>query len=171
MLIPTGYKLRLPQRFSYPLGAELLSEHLAGVPQFADLRVCFSDRPTAWASEFQRTLADGVPYEIVRVSADPSTSIYVYPVQSHLRHPAQQALVSHGLPALRTWLRDHFPVDPLRGGSCRVMFDPPATTVFLREWVAGHDRAYSSLTTRSSERLMAVTSFLYSSPCVAMSRR
>ena len=30
----------------FPVGAELLSEHLAGLPQFANLRICFSDRPT-----------------------------------------------------------------------------------------------------------------------------
>ena len=140
MLIPTGYKRRLSQGFSYPVGAELLSEHLAGLPQFADLRVCFSESPTWQASKFQRTLADGVPYEVVTASADPSASIYVYPVQSHLRHPARQALVSHGLPALRAWLSEHFPVDPLRGASCAVMFDPPVATVFLREWGVGGQR-------------------------------
>ena len=137
MLIPTGYKQRLPRGLSYPVGAELLSEHLADLPQFADLRVCFSDSPTWRASKFQQTLADGVPYEVVTASAESAASIYVYPVQRHLRHPARRALVSHGLPALRAWLAAHFPADPLRGASCAVMFDPPAATVFLRTWVAG----------------------------------
>jgi hypothetical protein len=132
MLIPTRYKQRLPERFSYPVGAELLSQHLAGLPQFADLSVCFSDRPTWRASKFQQMLADGSPYEIVTASAEPSAYIYVYPVQRHLRHPARCALVSHGLPALRAWLAEHFPADPLRGA--------PASTVFLREWVAGLER-------------------------------
>lgn len=140
MLIPTTSKQRLPQGFSYPVGAELLSEHLAGLPQFADLRVCFSGSPTWQASKFQQTLADGSPYEIVTAAAEPSESIYVYPVRSPLRPAARRALVSRGLPALRAWLAEHFPVDPLRPAFCRVMFDPPAATVFLRERVASHER-------------------------------
>jgi len=54
MLIPTLYKTRLPREFSYPIGAEALSEQLAGVPQFSEFRICFSDVVSAWKSKFSR---------------------------------------------------------------------------------------------------------------------
>ena len=59
MLIPTLYKTRLPREFSYPIGAEALSEHLASVPQFSEFRICFSDVVSAWKSKFQQMIAEG----------------------------------------------------------------------------------------------------------------
>src|SRR4051794_38228251 len=104
MVIPTLYKTRLPRNLSYPIGAEALSEHLAGVPHLSEYQLCFSDLVSAWKSEFQRILATGADYEIVRVRFWSPFEISVYPVQRILRHAAHDALLSHGLPQLRDWM-------------------------------------------------------------------
>ncbi len=140
MLIPTSHKDRLPRGLSYPFGAEWLSGQLAGVPQLADLSICFEDQPGWRASAFRRTLAEGEPYEIVTVSAALPGTVYVYPVRSHLRQPARVALTSHGLPILRAWLTRHYPPDPLRPAGCRVMFAPLDASVFVRERVDHQER-------------------------------
>src|SRR5258708_5461772 len=104
VLIPTTYKTRLPREFSYPIGAEALSKHLAGVPQFSEFRICFSDVVSAWKSKFQQIIAEGADYEIVRARLWSPFEIFVYPVQRILKHAAQEALVSGGLPKLRDWM-------------------------------------------------------------------
>ena len=40
-MIPTRYKSKLPGDLSYPLGAQAVSEALAGVPQFDALTLTF----------------------------------------------------------------------------------------------------------------------------------
>ena len=41
-MIPTQYKAKLPRHLSYPIGAESLSEALAGAPHVESLSVTFS---------------------------------------------------------------------------------------------------------------------------------
>jgi hypothetical protein len=139
MLVPTLYKKRLSKQLSYPIGAELLSEHLTGVPQFSAFTICFSDVVSAWKSKFQRILAEGADYEIVAARLWEPYMIYVYPVRRQLKHAAQQALLSHGLPALRDSMLKHHPASPLRDVYARIMFSPPTQTVYFRERVNGKE--------------------------------
>jgi len=140
MLIPTLYKVRLSREFSYPVGAELLSEHLAGVPRFSDLRLCFSDVVTVWKSKFQRMLKEGSDYAIIEARLWEPFELFVYPVQRHLKHAAQDLLISQGLPMLRDWMLLQNPDNTLRDALCRIMFMPPTQAVYLRERLAGNER-------------------------------
>src|SRR5258708_27649601 len=142
MLIPTLYKTRLSKQFSYPIGAELLSEHLAGVPQFAEFTLRFSDFVSGWKSKFQRILAEGSDYEIIAAQLWEPFQINVYPVQRHLKRAAQQVLLASGLPMLRESMARHHPASPLRYVYCHIMFSPPTQTVYLRERVAGLERDF-----------------------------
>ena len=141
-LIPTQYKIRLSREFSYPVGAEILSESLAGVPQFSDLSIRFSDRPTAWASKFQRTIAEEADYKIITAGGLPP-ELFVYPVLRRLKHAAHEALLARGLPLLREWLINHHPPDPLKFTSCEIVFSPSALDVYLRDLIAGREYTHA----------------------------
>ena len=133
MLIPTRYKARLSREFSYPIGAEALSQQLAGVPCFDEFQISFSDVVSAWKSKFQRMVAEGADYEIVRVRFWSPFEISVYPVQRTLKHGAKEALVSHGLPQLRDWMERQGSRTTMTFASCGIIFSPPTQTVHIQE--------------------------------------
>ena len=133
MLIPTRYKIRLSREFSYPVGAEVLSMHLGGVPHFSEFQICFSDVVSAWKSKFQRIIAEGAGYEILTARFWSPFEIYVYPVLRNLKHGAQEALVSNGLPALRNWILRQGSPSSIKCASGRIVFSPSAMTVRFEE--------------------------------------
>jgi hypothetical protein len=135
MLIPTLYKKRLPRELSYPIGAEPLSEHLAGVPHFSEFRLCFSDVVSAWKSKFQQMLAEGVDYEIVRVRFWSPFEISVYPVQRTQKHAVHEALLSDGLPQLREWMLRQGSRTTMTFASCGIVLSPATRRVHIQ----GHD--------------------------------
>lgn len=133
MVIPTLYRTRLSREFSYPVGAEILSEHFTGVPNFPEFRICFSDVVSAWKSKFQQMLAEGADYEIVTARLWSPFEIFVYPVQRRLKHGAQEALVADGLPKMREWMMRQGSPSSLKFASGRIVFSPPALTVHFEE--------------------------------------
>jgi hypothetical protein len=124
-MIPTRFKSKLPKTLSYPLGAEAISEALAGAPFAEELSLAFSGRAVWPATEFQRLVREGLPYRILAAEympplkpgrSAPNTivesgwyrghwSITVYPVLRELRHAAGQLLREQGLPVVVEWLR------------------------------------------------------------------
>lgn len=133
ILIPTLYKTRLPRNLSYPIGAEALSNGLAGVPQLSQFQISFSDIVSAWKSKFQRILAEGADYEIVTVRFWSPFEILVYPVQRTLKHAAHEALLLHGLPPLREWMLRQSSRRTMTFASCSIIFSPPTETVRVQE--------------------------------------
>lgn len=57
-LIPTARKEKLPRGFSYPLGAERISELLDGVPQVESMALSFSWRDAFRNSHWRRRVID-----------------------------------------------------------------------------------------------------------------
>src|SRR5215204_332946 len=121
-MIPTRYKSKLPHSLSYPVGAEAISESLKGVPQVPALSLGFYDRPTVFASEFQKLRDSNSPYPIFNATfrhIQPGLSasnkyiaegwyeetweLSVYPVPRGLKSAARQVLLSEGLPLIRKW--------------------------------------------------------------------
>ncbi|MFN3650442.1 MAG: hypothetical protein ACK47B_12765 [Armatimonadota bacterium] len=111
MLITTRRKARLPRGLSYPVGAEIVSSALEGVPQYQDLYLWF-DRPTSLA---RSTDWSSGPFPLLTTSYYPdpyfdrrwSVSIWAVPCAWNCR--ARQALVAEGLPRLRFWLTGEHP--------------------------------------------------------------
>ena len=110
-LIRTRRKQKLPNDFSYPIGAEALSTALQGVPQYVDLSLIFSWRDTFWASNYREKLKALGQIDIVEIRYWPAIgsaaagwviSVHAIPVD-HARD-ARQALSSHALPALKAAL-------------------------------------------------------------------
>jgi len=122
-MIPTKYKSKLPQTLSYPIGAEIVSASLKGVPQESALILGFYDKPVIFASDFAKLRESNSPYPIFNASYrhiqpgltasnqfiaegwyEETWELSVYPVPRQLKSLARQALVSVGLPQVRKWL-------------------------------------------------------------------
>ncbi len=131
-MIPTSSKAKLPSDFSYPIGAEVISEALAGTPHVGAFSVWFgngtgglSTKPLSAvefrsASEFRRLLVDRRPYAIMAAWYQPKSKprigvdaffgrerwgLTVYPVLAELKHLASRLLREEGLPTIATWLK------------------------------------------------------------------
>ena len=116
-LIPTKHKGRLPKGLSHPLGAELLSRSLSGVPQRSDLGLHFNAIPShglGWATPGQglHTLRGNAGRSLLRFREvlycgywPPGFwSIGTFPVPSADRSRARTILVDLALPRLAEWL-------------------------------------------------------------------
>jgi hypothetical protein len=123
-LIPTRYKARLPRHLSYPVGAESISEALAGIPHFESFSLRFSAEAVWPASEFRRLLVEQLPYCVMAAEHRPRSKpglgaadhmvqagwydekweLRVNPVLSRLRQTANQLLREVGMPAIAAWM-------------------------------------------------------------------
>ena len=66
-IITTISKEKLPKEFSYPLGAEKISQALQGVPQFGDMTLYFRWRDEFLASKYKVRLAAGGSINILHL--------------------------------------------------------------------------------------------------------
>ena len=115
-IIPTGFKSKLPQALSYPIGAEILSAAFAGVPQFDLLNVDFF-----FYSKMRPEVVGNYPVLELRYWRGAKTihtrpeqlengvmkrswSIMVRPVPRVRRHLIRTQLTDAALPAARAWL-------------------------------------------------------------------
>ncbi len=115
-IIPTGYKSKLPQTLSYPIGAEILSAAFGGVPQFDSLSVDFS-----FYSQLQPDILEKYPVLELRYwrgaksihtravelhdgAIRKTWSIKIHPVPRVRRHLVRTQLTEAALPAARAWL-------------------------------------------------------------------
>jgi hypothetical protein len=117
-LIPTKWKDDLPKQLSYPIGAELVSQYLKGIPQYAELELRFSFHTGDLHSILNAEIIEVMDamYRKIEKSLsfsrspednkwlNPYWAISVYPVPSHLRHRIRQACIDIGLPKMREWL-------------------------------------------------------------------
>lgn len=124
-MIPTRGKAKLPKHLSYPIGAEALTEGLAGAPHAEALTVSFWGTPVWPGSRFQLALAEEQPYVVLTAKHEPARKpgyggaqflvesgwydekweLTVYPVIRDLRHLANRLLKDQGLSLIVEWLR------------------------------------------------------------------
>jgi hypothetical protein len=99
-------QVKISSRFSYPLGAELISSALEGVPQALQFSISFYPK-------YERLKHRGDTYEILSVgysgtqSYQPGWNITVRPVPRHLKQTVREALKKEFLPRIRAWLEMH----------------------------------------------------------------
>src|ERR1700722_6223772 len=116
-VIPTLSRTRISRHLSYPIGAEVISEALTTVPQFAQLQLLF------YSSKFHTPLRSK-EYEFVRIqylnnakSGErwPIANLWGRPLQSRweiavqpvprvLRHRIKRYILDSALPQMRDWL-------------------------------------------------------------------
>ena len=135
VLIPTSFKDKLPRGLSYPIGAELLSEALAGVPQYDTLTLSFYGSAPLRSYHPTRVLAasysnsppglTGSNEGIAQGWYGESWGITVSAVASDLKSVVRGKLLEAGIPRLRAWLEEPRTQTWLSGRkSCSVNLDP-----------------------------------------------
>jgi hypothetical protein len=121
-LIPTRYKGPLAKATSYPVGAELLSRELSGVPQYEALEIGFYGEKNQ-AFLLSQSSFPVLRFEYQKIQGSYSTSncswsqsrlepnwkITVYPILSSNRRMFRDYLAASGWNLIRTWLNDEWP--------------------------------------------------------------
>ena len=115
-LLPTQLRYKLRRGLSYPVGAEILSSQLEGVPQFGEITLYFRGperpKPTprlpfnalrASFSFLRPGLSSSTSF-IERGWHDPKWDVSVAAVPSASRRQVRQCLIAEGIPAIRKWL-------------------------------------------------------------------
>ena len=121
-LITTAYNGRLRKGLSHPVGAEIMSSALSGVPQWSELELCFNAIPNSSMGLF--TPGDKLHYLRGKVGQeflsytellycgywDPGFwTIGTFPVASSDRSQARTIFRDVALPRLRAWLSEERP--------------------------------------------------------------
>lgn len=143
-LIPTVCRQKLSRELSYPLGAELLSEALAGMPQYTDLCIEFYGQWNGTPAQVRRLAREGQPLAVLkasyidftRLTGEERWKLQVYPVPREYKSRAKQALLEHALPQVRNWLACFKDRGLRRRGSkhCSVDIDLKHCRVTVCEW-------------------------------------
>ena len=84
-LIPTARKEKLPKGFSYPIGAEGISEALNAVPHLENATIWFDWRDEYWASSWRKKLESRGSVKLLEVGVSPLSRepvLHVYSVPS-----------------------------------------------------------------------------------------
>ncbi len=132
--IPTDWKDKIPKDHSFPLSSKVLSEHLADVPQYAELKARYRYRDEYWASNYQRKLKEQKEVMLLSVTYthpsphhsssdsslesgyyEPTWVINVVAIPREYIHEAKKSLQNTALLQVRDWLiklgivDDHIP--------------------------------------------------------------
>jgi hypothetical protein len=70
-LIPTSQKKPLPKGFSYPIGAEIVSETLKSLPNYDEFELLFSFyswHDSRWGTEFRKRIKSGGKFVVLRAN-------------------------------------------------------------------------------------------------------
>jgi hypothetical protein len=106
-LITTTRKEKLPKGYSYPIGAEILSQSLVGVPQYSLLTITFNWRDTFWASKYQTKLKTLGRIKIIALNPwGMDWRIFVNAIPVEHSHDAREQLNSTGIEALKNCLME-----------------------------------------------------------------
>lgn len=123
-MIPTAFKQQIPRFLSYPVGAQVISTALEGVPHSEDIHLCFHGASFP-AEESLRAMREGRPHRILHVRFTPERSpgysgsndfvergwykpkweLWIYPVLREQKHVANQLLKAVALPVVGDWMR------------------------------------------------------------------
>lgn len=153
MPIPTKYRSKLSKDLSYPLGAEIISEAFAGVPQFESLSLSFSPYGSIFSSGVEKTRRHIEPYKIFEVEMhhhlkgltspnrfieegfyDENWEIHVYPVPAELKSAAKRLLLDKGLPQAKQWCEKPRTETWKTGRKCfQVLFDEKECEILIEQ--------------------------------------
>jgi hypothetical protein len=102
-LIPTAKKEKLPKGFSYPLGAEGISEAFDGVPHLVNATIWFYWRDEYWTASWRKRIESRGAVKLLEVSTWPLSGepvLHVYSVPSEYSLVARAHLLAE-LPRVR----------------------------------------------------------------------
>ncbi len=145
---PYIVRYRISHGMAFPVGYELLREHLGTASKWPEARFYFCARPTTFASEFTRILRAGEPYRILRVERRSETHVpsyqpahwhfTIYPVRRDLKSVARAALVAQSFATLQHFIAS-VPTHANYSNRCDVTFDPVEAACRTEQlWELGH---------------------------------
>lgn len=108
-LIPTRYKEKLPQKWSYFLGAEIISKELSTIDFKIDIDLAFKWRGEYWHSKFQQKVKESKEILIFRCYdslLNDGLTVYIHAVPSEIKNDVQQTFISEILPKFSKWLSE-----------------------------------------------------------------
>jgi hypothetical protein len=132
-MLVTHVRKRLPRGWSYPIGAQEISQYLEDVPGAKEKPLWFSDRAGWFHSQLDALRREDHPYPILRLSlqrggyfVEDQTAVHwdvnIYAVPSGLRAAVRQSLLPAAMQKVRTWLVARRPDTVLDGGAyCSVL--------------------------------------------------
>jgi hypothetical protein len=109
-VIRTASKEKLPKGKSYPVGAEIISELLEGVPQYSDLTLTFWIQDQYFASQYNKKLQDLGSIVVLEASFSPTFDewkIRINSVPSEFKNLVGHELISVALPELKLRLHKY----------------------------------------------------------------
>ena len=126
-----GHKPRLPKRFCWPVGVELLSSRYSHIPQSDLIKVWFNDHPSSDYCLTMEQIANRLlPYRILTVwhyvlKHRVSWYFMVYPVESMKRSGIRAMLHETAFAAIDQWLcEERTPVWHYSSHHLDCIFDP-----------------------------------------------
>jgi hypothetical protein len=135
---PRIARSRISKNLGFPVGYELLRQHLATAMPLSEIRFSFCSHPTVFASEFTRMLANQQPHCILRVErrhAVQSPTVQpahwhftVYPVPREQKSAARSALIATAFPKLRDFI-SRAPTHANYYNRVDAIFDPVERTI------------------------------------------
>ena len=135
-----GRKPRLPKRFCWPVGVELLSSRFSHVPQADSIQVWFDDNPsTNYCLTMEQIANRLLPYRILTVwhyvqKHRVSWYFMVYPVEAMRRSGIRTALHENAFTAIDQWLcEDRTPVWHGSSHHLDCVYDPTEQTLTVAE--------------------------------------
>jgi hypothetical protein len=144
VLIPTLLRHKISSKFCYPVSAELLSNALAGVPQFKQLALWFCfDKRAPRPESLKALIEGGKPIRVLSVGlarygcgvpAEVRWEVHVSPVPKELGETTRAGLMLTGIPAVRAWLeQDRHKTLRYWSGTFHVYLDPTDGALCSRE--------------------------------------
>lgn len=115
-MIPTKYREKLPRSLAYPVGAALISDALASVPQLDELQLHFASNRTGQPTGDGKHLVLTAGYRKTNLGLSashdweeaglygPAWDVWVYAVPQQLNRLVRRAMVDHGLSKISDWL-------------------------------------------------------------------
>jgi hypothetical protein len=156
-MIPTRRKSKIPSFLSFPLGAKVISQALAGVPQVEALAIEFRFskdwRQHGFDKPYWPIVGSGKPFPVLAASlvkTSPTafsprewveqglygsrSTIWVEAVPRLIRHQIEGKLISEALPRIRQWLIANAQAGTREGGHHLTFFyDELANELAVRE--------------------------------------
>nr|WP_319395940.1 hypothetical protein [uncultured Desulfobacter sp.] len=148
LLIPTSYKEKLPKDISYPVGAELISQHLEGVPQFNELKLSFFFWTGAYHNILNRDIHTFLEVTYSRSEnsisntkknevtqwVTPEWRIGVSPVPGKIRKKVREVCIAEGFEIIKDWLLKDRPNNWYYGRkSIKLLYDATGEKLQFKE--------------------------------------
>ncbi len=124
-MIPTRYKSKLPKQLCFPVGAQILSDALSGVPQLSSLSVAFHFTWPTTVNHIKYLVEERKPMEILSASYrnirpgrsgshdlekmgwyDETWELSVYPTFRDKKAVTRELIVKEGLSEIIDWFNE-----------------------------------------------------------------